>query len=168
MLLHDSRRAARTSPEGELVLLDEQDRALWNREQSEEGLRLVRRALESRPAGPFALQAAIAAVHAEQPADWRQIVALYGLLLRIRPSPVIELNRAAAIALSDSAAAGLALMDAISGLDDYQPMHASRAELLRRLGRSEEARIAYERALRLTHREAERLFLERRVRELSI
>jgi RNA polymerase sigma-70 factor (ECF subfamily) len=168
MLLHDSRRAARTNPSGELVLLEEQDRALWNREQIEEGLMLVRRALESRPAGPFAVQAAIAAAHAEGPGDYREIVALYDILLSQTPSPVIELNRAAAIAMRDGEHAGLALMDAISGLDDYQPLHASRAELLRRLGRVEESRAAYERALQLTTREADRLFLERRVRELSI
>jgi RNA polymerase sigma-70 factor, ECF subfamily len=170
MLLHDSRRAARTSKDGTLVLLDEQDRALWNREQIEEGLLLVRRALESRPAGPYALQSAIAAVHAEG-TDWPQIAALYDVLLRTRPTAVVELNRAAAIAMRDGPDAGLALIDAIVArgeLLDYQPAHAARAELLRRLNRSEEARVAYERALQLTRHDGDRLFIERRLRELSI
>jgi RNA polymerase sigma-70 factor (ECF subfamily) len=175
MLLHDSRRAARISADGALVLLDAQDRSVWNRGQIAEGLTLVRRALESRRAGPYVLQAAIAALHSEaeraEETDWRQIVALYDVLLHMRPSSVIELNRAAAIAMRDGAAEGLALMDAIlvrGELGEYQPMHASRAELLRRLGRNGDARTAFERALRLTSRDADRLLLERRIRELSI
>ena len=175
MLLHDSRRAARTSPDGELVLLDDQDRSLWNREQIAEGVTLVKRALESRRAGLYALQAAIAAVHSEaeraEETDWPQIVVLYDILLRMRPSPVIELNRAAAVAMRDGAAEGLALIDAILArgeLAGYQPAHASRAELLRRLGRKDDARRACARALQLTNHESDRLFLQRRLRELSI
>lgn len=173
MLLQDSRRAARTSAEGEIVLLDEQDRSLWNRSQIAEGLALVRRALASRRFGPYTLQASIAAVHAEAdtPAatDWNRIVGAYDLLLAVEPSPVVELNRAAAVAMRDGAHAGLALVDAILArgeLADYQPAHAARADLCRRLGRVEEARESYRRALELTRQGAARRFLERRLVEL--
>ena len=172
LLLHDSRRAARNAVAGALVLLDEQDRSLWNREQIAEGVTLVERALGSRRVGPYTLQAAIAAVHAEAPAadatDWAQIVGLYDVLLRVEPSPVIELNRAAAVAMRDGPAAGLALIDAILArgeLADYQFAHSARGELLRRLGRTEEARAAYERALALTSQETERRFLRGRIVE---
>jgi RNA polymerase sigma-70 factor (ECF subfamily) len=178
MLLHESRRAARTSPEGDLILLDDQDRSRWNREQIAEGSSLVERALSSRPTqelpGPYAIQAAIAAVHAQAPSaaetDWAQIVALYGVLLRIIPSPIIELNRAVAVAMRDGAEAGLTLVDAILAegeLSDYHLAHSVRADLCRRLGRSEEARTAYERALSLARQEPERRFLERRLAELK-
>ena len=174
MLLHDARRLARTSEQGELILLDEQDRSLWNREQIGEGLALVEQALKSRRIGPYALQAAIAAVHAEAPAaaltDWRQIVGLYDVLLRMEASPVVELNRAAAIAMHDGPEMGLALVDAILGrgeLADYHLAHSARADLCRRLGRTEEAIAAYERALTLTTQAPERRFLERRLAELG-
>lgn len=172
MLLHDSRRAARTTAEGELVLLGEQDRTHWNREQIAEGVSLVERALGSRRVGPYALQAAIAAVHAEartaEATDWGEIVALYDVLARLEPSAVVELNRAAAVAMRDGPAAGLALIDAIlerGELADYQHAHSARADCLRRLGRRTEATLAYERALALTEQGAERQFLERRIRE---
>ena len=173
MLLHESRRAARTSPAGELVLMADQDRSLWNREQIAEGSALVERALSSRRFGPYTLQAAIAAVHAEAPraaaTDWAQIVGLYDVLARADPSPVVELNRAAAVAMRDGAAAGLALVDAIlarGDLEDYHLAHSARADLCRRLGRTAEARVSYQRALGLTRQEPERRFLERRLREL--
>lgn len=173
MLLHDARRAARTSAEGELVLLDDQDRMLWNHEQIREGAALVERALASRRVGPYALQAAIAAAHAEAPnagaTDWPQIVGLYDVLLRVDPSPVIELNRAAAIAMRDGPAAGLALIDAILArgkLTEYYLAHSARADLCRRLGRVAEAIANYERALVLTQQGPERRFLERRLAEL--
>jgi RNA polymerase sigma-70 factor (ECF subfamily) len=173
MLLHESRRAARSSPEGELILLDDQDRSLWNREQIAEGKALVERALASRRFGPYTLQAAIAAVHADarHPAatDWAQIVRLYGLLAQADPSPVVELNRAVAVAMRDGPAAGLALIDAIlarGDLADYHLAHSARAELCRRLGRTAEARAAYERALALTRQEPEQRFLERRLSDL--
>jgi RNA polymerase sigma-70 factor (ECF subfamily) len=173
MLLHESRRVARTSSTGELVLLDDQDRALWSREQIAEGQALVERALSSRRFGPYTLQAAIAAVHAEAPraaaTDWAQIVGLYDVLARADPSPVVELNRAAAVAMRDGPAAGLALMDALlarGDLADYHLAHSARADLLRRLGRTTEARAAYEAALGLTRQAPERRFLERRLREL--
>lgn len=174
MLLHDSRRAARVAPSGDLILLDEQNRALWNREQIAEGAALVERALSSRRFGPYALQAAIAAVHAEAPdataTDWAQIVGLYDVLLRVEPSPVVELNRAVAVAMRDSPAAGLALIDAIlarGDLADYRFAHAARADLCRRLGNTMDARASYERALALTRQEPERRFLERRLGELT-
>jgi RNA polymerase sigma-70 factor (ECF subfamily) len=174
MLLHESRRPARTSPTGELILLDDQDRGRWNRELMEEGVTLVERALTSRRFGPYSIQAAIAAVHAEAATaaatDWAQIVALYDLLLRADPSPVIELNRAVAVAMRDGPGAGLALIDAIlvrGDLADYQPAHAARADLCRRLGRKAEARESYERALRLSRQAPERRFLERRLAELT-
>ncbi len=170
MLLQESRRAARASPEGELVLLADQDRSLWNREQIAEGAALVERALGSRRAGPDALQAAIAAVHAEAASaaatDWREIVGLYDVLLRAEPSPVVELNRAVAVAMRDGPAAGLALIDAIlarGDLQDYRLAHAARADLCRRLGQTAQARAAYQRALALTKQEPERRFLERRL-----
>jgi RNA polymerase sigma-70 factor, ECF subfamily len=174
MLLHESRRPARTSPTGELILLDDQDRSLWSREQIAEGTALVERALASRRIGPYTLQAAIAAVHAEAPAaaatDWAQIVGLYDVLARAEPSPVIELNRAAAVAMRDGPAAGLALIDAIlarGDLADYPLAHSARAELCRRLGKTGDARAAYERALGLTRQEPQRRFLERRLAELG-
>ena len=173
MLLQESRRAARTSPAGELVLLGDQDRSLWNRELIAEGSALVQRALSSRRFGPYTLQAAIAAVHAEAPAagatDWAQIVGLYDVLARADPSPVVELNRAAAVAMRDGPLAGLTLIDAIlarGDLADYHLAHSARADLCRRLGRTAEARAAYARALRLTRQEPERRFLERRLSEL--
>ena len=173
MLLQESRRAARTSPSGELVLLDDQDRTLWNREQIAEGTALVARAFASQRLGAYTLQAAIAAVHAEAPradaTDWSRIVALYDLLLRAEPSPVIELNRAVAVAMRDGPAPGLELVDAIlarGDLDDYRLAHAARADLCRRLGQSANARASYERALALTRQEQERRFLERRLAEL--
>ena len=174
MLLHDSRRAARTSPSGELILLDDQDRLLWNRDQIAEGLVLVERALSARQVGPYTIQAAIAAVHANAPdsaaTDWTQIVTLYDLLARAEPSPVVELNRAVAVAMRDGPAAGLALIDAILGggnLSDYHLAHAARADLCRRLGQTAEARVSYEKALSLAEQEPERRFLERRLAELG-
>jgi RNA polymerase sigma-70 factor, ECF subfamily len=174
MLLHDSRRAARATPTGELILLDEQDRSLWNGDQIAEGTRLVEQALASGRAGPYAIQAAIAAVHAEAPSaratDWAEIVGLYDALSRLDPSPVIELNRAVAVAMRDGPAAGLALIDGLLGrgeLKDYRLAHAARADLCRRLGRAGDARESYMRALALTKQEPERRFLERRLAELS-
>jgi len=173
MLLHESRRAARTSPAGELVLLGDQDRSLWSRDLITEGSALVQQALSSRRFGPYTLQAAIAAVHAEAASaaatDWAQIVGLYDVLLRAEPSPVVELNRAAAVAMRDGPVAGLTLIDAIlarGDLADYHLAHSARADLCRRLGRTTEARAAYERALQLTQQEPERRFLERRLSEL--
>jgi RNA polymerase sigma-70 factor, ECF subfamily len=174
MLLQDSRRAARTAGNGDIVLLDDQDRSLWDRAQIAEGLALLRRALASRRFGPYTLQAAIAAAHAEAPTagatDWARIVATYDLLLEAEPSPVVELNRAAAVAMRDGPAAGLALVDALLARGDlagYQPAHAARADLCRRLGRAEEARESYRRAIELTRQEPARRYLERRLRELS-
>jgi RNA polymerase sigma-70 factor, ECF subfamily len=173
MLLHESRREARTTAEGELVLLDEQDRSLWNREQIAEGVALVERALSSRRFGPYSLQAAIAAVHAEAltagATDWAEIVGLYDVLARADPSPVVALNRAAAIAMRDGPEAGLALIDAILArgeLEDYHLAHSARADLCRRLGRTVEARASYERALAIALQEPERRFLQRRLAEL--
>ena len=174
MLLQESRRAARTSPSGDLVLLEDQDRSLWNREYIKEGLALVQRALSSRRFGPYTLQAAIAAVHAEASSaaatDWTQIVGLYDVLMRAEPSPVVELNRAVAVAMRDGPAAGLSLIDAIlarGDLENYHLAHAARADLCRRLRRIAEARASYERALSLTEQEPERRFLERRLAELN-
>ena len=174
MLLHESRRDTRSSPEGDLVLLADQDRTRWDRARIAEGSALVQRALASRRFGPYTLQAAIAAVHAEAPAaadtDWGQIVGLYEVLLRIEPSPVVELNRAAAVAMRDDPAVGLALVDAILARGDlaqYYLAHSARADLCRRLGRTDEARASYRRALELTRQEPERRFLERRLRELG-
>jgi RNA polymerase sigma-70 factor, ECF subfamily len=174
MLLQESRRAARASPSGELLLLDEQDRSLWDRELIAEGVGLVRRALSSQRVGPYAIQAAIAAVHAEavNPAatDWAEIVGLYDVLARVDPSPVIELNRAVAVAMRDGPAAGLAIVDAIlerGELIEYRLAHAARADLCRRLGRTADARASYERALALAHQEPERRFLARRLADLA-
>ena len=173
MLLQESRRAARTTEGGELVLLSDQDRSRWNRALIDEGVALVERALSSHRFGPYSLQAAIAAVHAEAASadatDWAQIVGLYDVLVRADPSPVVELNRAAAVAMRDGPAAGLALIDAILArghLVDYQFAHSARAELLRRLGRAHEARAAYERALALTQQETERTFLKKQLAAL--
>ena len=174
MLLQDSRRTARMSASGELVLLDEQDRSLWNRAQIEEGTALVDRLLAARRIGPYTLQAVIASVHARAPdagaTDWRQIVVLYDALLHLEPSPVIELNRAVAVAMRDGPASGLALVDALlerGELAGYRLAHAARADLCRRLGRTAQARAAYQRALELTSQEAERRFLARRLAELD-
>jgi RNA polymerase sigma-70 factor (ECF subfamily) len=173
MLLHESRRAARTSPTGDLILLDDQDRTLWNRQQIAEGLALVERSLATQQVGPYSIQAAISAVHAQASnaaaTDWAQIVGLYDLLLRSDPSPVIELNRAVAVALRDGPAAGLTLIDAIlarGDLADYHLAHSARADFCRRLGKTVEARASYQQALRLTRQEPERQFLERRLAEL--
>ncbi len=173
MLLHESRRAARTSPGGELILLNDQDRSLWNRDQIKEGSMLVERALASRRFGPYTLQAAISAVHTEAPnaaaTDWAQIVGLYDVLARVDPSPVVELNRAAAVAMRDGPAAGLALIDAILArgeLRDYHLAHSARAELCRRLAKNAEARVSYQRALSLVRQQPERQFLQRRLAEL--
>jgi RNA polymerase sigma-70 factor, ECF subfamily len=170
MLLQESRRVARSSPGGELVLLEDQDRSLWNHDQIVEGISLVERALTSRRFGPYTLQAAIAAVHAEAPnaatTDWAQIVAIYDVLMRAEPSPVVELNRAVAVAMRDGPSAGLVLIDAIlarGDLEDYHLAHSARAELCRRLGRTEEARASYKRALALARQEPERRFLDRRL-----
>ncbi|MBB5342168.1 RNA polymerase sigma factor [Tunturibacter empetritectus] len=174
MLLQESRRAARTSPTGELILLENQDRSLWNREQIAEGVALLERALKSRGFGSYTLQAAIAAVHAEAESvavtDWRQIVALYGRLIRIQPSPVVELNRAVAIAMRDGPEAGLAHIDAVledGELANYYLAHSARADMYRRLGRTAEARSSYEKALALTQQEPERQFLRERIRQLK-
>jgi RNA polymerase sigma-70 factor (ECF subfamily) len=174
MLLQESRRAARTSPTGELILLENQDRSLWNREQIAEGVALLEKALNSRRFGSYTLQAAIAAVHAEAESvavtDWRQIVALYDQLLRIQPSPVVQLNRAVAIAMRDGPEAGLAHIDAVleqGELANYYLAHSARADLCRRLGRTAEARASYEKALALTQQEPERRFLTRRLEELK-
>ena len=165
MLLHDSRRETRVDADGALVLLEDQDRSRWDREAIDEGRALVERALRLRRVGPYQLQAAIAALHAEVDGDpdWPQIVALYGELLRISPSPVVELNRAAATAMARSPEDGLALIDEIDGLDEYVSFHAARADLLRRLGRDAEAAVAYERAVALAPDGPERRYLERRL-----
>jgi len=174
MLLHESRRAARAAPTGDLILLENQDRSLWSREMIADGTALVERALASRRIGPYTLQAAISAVHAEAPnaaaTDWAQIVALYDVLASAEPSPVVELNRAVAVAMRDGPDAGLALVDSILArgvLSDYRLAHAARADLCRRLGKKAEARASYERALALTRQEPERRFLERRLAELE-
>jgi len=174
MLLQESRRAARTTPEGELILLDQQDRSLWDGGQIAEGCALVDRALASRRVGGYSLQAAIAAVHARastpDATDWREIVALYDVLARIEPSPIVDLNRAVAVAMRDGPAAGLALIEALlagGDLDDYHLAHAAHADLCRRLGRTEQARASYERAIALARQEPERRFLQRRLVELS-
>ncbi|HEY2864798.1 MAG TPA: RNA polymerase sigma factor [Casimicrobiaceae bacterium] len=173
MLLHESRRAARVTAAGELVLLNDQARSLWNREQIGEGLALVKTALASRRFGPYTVQAAIAAVHAEaataDATDWAQIIGLYDALLRLEPSPVIELNRAVAVAMRDGPAAGLALVDDIlarGDLREYHLAHAAQADLCRRLGKTERSRAAYERAIALARQAPEKRFLERRLAEL--
>jgi RNA polymerase sigma-70 factor (ECF subfamily) len=174
MLLQESRRAARTSPTGEMILLENQDRSLWNREQIAEGVALLAKALKSRRFGAYTLQAAIAAVHAETRSvaatDWRRIVALYDQLVRIQPSPVVQLNRAVAIAMRDGPEAGLADIDAVlehGELADYYLAHSARADMCRRLGRTAEARSSYEKALALTQQEPERQFLQERIRQLK-
>jgi len=173
LLLQDSRRAARTSATGELILLEDQDRSRWNREQITEGGSLLQRALSMGQVGPYTIQAAIAAAHAQAPTaastDWSQIVGLYTLLLQAEPSPVIELNRAVAIAVRDGPSAGLDLVDAIlkkGDMETYHLAHAARADLCRRLGRTKDARTSYERALSLTQQEPERRFLEKRLSQL--
>ena len=173
MLLQESRRASRASASGDLIRLEDQDRSRWNRELIAEGVALVERALGSRRFGPYTLQAAIAAVHAEAPSardtDWQQIVALYDVLARLDPSPVIDLNRAVALAMRDGPAAGLAVVDAILArgeLKDYHLAHAARADLCRRLGRRADARASYERALALVRQEPERRFIQQRLAEL--
>jgi RNA polymerase sigma-70 factor (ECF subfamily) len=174
MLLQASRQAARTTPTGELILLEYQDRSLWNREQIAEGVALVERALKSHRFGSYTLQAAIAAVHAEAESaavtDWRQIVALYNQLARIQPSPVVELNRAVAIAMRDGPGVGLSFIDAVLAqgeLANYYLAHSARADMCRRLGRIAEARSSYEKALALTQQEPERKFLKERLRQLN-
>jgi RNA polymerase sigma-70 factor, ECF subfamily len=174
MLLHESRRAARATPDGELILLDAQDRSLWERTQIAEGVQWVQRALTSRRFGVYSLQAAIAALHAEAPSfaptDWNEIVGLYDVLLTADPSPVVELNRAVAVAMRDGPAAGLALVDEILARGDlaaYHLAHSARADLCRRIGRTAEARASYERALALARQEPERRFLQMRMRELN-
>ncbi len=174
MLLHESRRTARTSPSGEVILLDEQDRSLWNRGQIAEGVRLVEQALSTRRFGQYTIQAAIAAVHAQaaEPGatDWAEIVGLYDVLARMDPSPVIELNRAVAVAMRDGPAAGLAIVDGIldrGDLKEYRLAHAARAEFCRKLGRAADARLSYDRALALTKQEPDRRLLERRLAELD-
>jgi len=174
MLLQESRRAARTSPAGELILLENQDRSLWNREQIAEGVALLEKALKSRRFGPYTLQAAIAAVHAEAESaaatDWRQIVSLYNQLVRIQPSPVVQLNRAVAIAMRDGPEIGLTHIDAVlehGELANYYLAHSARADMCRRLGRTAEARSSYEKALALTQQQPERQFLQERIRQLK-
>jgi len=174
MLLHESRRAARSSPDGDVILLEEQDRSLWNQTQIEEGQRLVERAFNSRQFGPYTVQAAISAVHANaadaESTDWTQIVGLYDVLLLISPSPVVELNRAVAVAMRDGSDAGLQLVDSIlerGDLGDYYLAHSARAEFCRRLGKSDDALASYQRALVLTRQEPERRFLEGRIASLS-
>jgi RNA polymerase sigma-70 factor, ECF subfamily len=173
MLLHESRRAARTTPSGDLILLEEQDRSLWNRDQIAEGLAMLQRAWSSRRGGPYAVQAAIASVHARAHSaaatDWDAMVSLYDLLLRIQSSPVVALNRAVAVAMRDGPQAGLRLIDEIlegGALADYHLAHAARADLYRRLGRTDLAKAAYEHALSLTHLAPERRFIEGRLRRL--
>jgi RNA polymerase sigma-70 factor (ECF subfamily) len=174
MLLHESRRSARTTPEGDLILLEDQDRSLWDLDMIEEGLSLVERAFSSKRPGLYTLQAAIAALHAEakspEATDWAQIAGLYTLLLRINPSPVIELNRAVAIAMHDGPEAGLRQIDAIlerGELKDYHLAYSARAELCRKTGRTSEARTSWERALALAQQDPERRFIERKLRELE-
>jgi RNA polymerase sigma-70 factor (ECF subfamily) len=173
MLLHESRRAARARPSGDLILLEDQDRRLWNQQQIVEGSALVERALAARQIGPYALQAAISAVHAEAHSavatDWAQIVGLYDVLARLEPSPIVALNRAVAVAMRDGPAAGLTLVEEILAngeLADYRLAHAAHADLCRRLGKTTEARMSYQRALELTQQAPERRFLERRLAEL--
>jgi RNA polymerase sigma-70 factor (ECF subfamily) len=163
MLLHDSRRETRLDARGRLVLLEDQDRARWDSAEIAEGRELVESALRRGQPGPYQLQAAIAACHTGTQSDWPQIVALYGELLRLQPSPVVELNRAVALAMADGPEAGLAALEAIDGLDGYRHYHSARADLLRRLRRDGEAAAAYRRALALDPTDAERDFLERRL-----
>jgi RNA polymerase sigma-70 factor, ECF subfamily len=166
MLLQDSRREARLDPDGELVLLEDQDRSLWDRERIDEGLRVLDRAVARRTLGPYQLQAAVAAAHAEE-RPWAEIATLYDRLVELDPSPVVHLNRAVAVALSGDPDEGLRLMGELDGLDGYHLLHAARADLLRRLGRRDEAAVAYRAALELTAADAERRYLEGRLREVS-
>jgi len=166
MLLHDARRPARLDAAGELVLLDDQDRSLWDRGRIEEGRGVLERALPMRQPGPYQLQAAIASLHLEPETDWAQIALLYGRLACFAPSPVIELNRAVAVAMAEGPELGLRLIDDIAGLDEYRHLHSARADLLRQLGREPEAAHAYARALELASQPAERAFLERRLAEV--
>ena len=169
MLLQHSRRDARVDDAGEMVLLGDQDRSLWDLDQVREGLGLV--SSLAGPPGPYAIQAAIAAEHARaetaDATDWRRISGLYGRLRQVQPTPVVELNRAVAVAMAEGPGAGLAIVDGIEGLDGYQPFHSTRAELLRRLDRTADARDAYRRALELTENPVQRAFLERRIAELA-
>jgi RNA polymerase sigma-70 factor (ECF subfamily) len=167
MLFHDSRRAARTGPEGEMVVLEDQDRGLWDTARIAEGTRVLERAAAHRVRSPYLIQAEIAAVHTKDPTDWRRVVALYDELVRVAPSPIVELNRAAAVAMAEGAERGLSLIDRIEGLDDYYLLHSARADLLRRSGRRSEASAAYRRALSLATNPVERSFLERRLREVG-
>jgi RNA polymerase sigma-70 factor (ECF subfamily) len=164
MMLHEARRRARFR-DGELVLLDDQDRSLWDRAQIATGRAVLDRALALRGGGPYVVQAAIASLHADEPRDWPQIAALYAELARLTDSPVVELNRAVAVGEAEGPEAGLEIVEGLE-LDDYRYLHSTRAELLRRLGRAEESRIAYDRALELVHSDAERRLLERRRSEL--
>jgi RNA polymerase sigma-70 factor, ECF subfamily len=166
MLLHDARRAARLDQAGALVLLEDQDRGLWDNERIAEGRRVLDRAIRLRQPGPYQLQAAIASLHLEPETDWPQVAALYARLSRLQPSPVVELNRAVAVAMAEGPESGLALIDAIEGLDAYRHLHSARADLLRRLGRNGEAERAYTRALDLADEPEERAFLERRLAEV--
>jgi RNA polymerase sigma-70 factor (ECF subfamily) len=166
MLLHDARRAARLDTAGALVLLEDQDRALWDDERIAEGRRVLDRAIRLRRPGPYQLQAAIASLHIEPQTDWAEVAALYARLSVLQPSPVVELNRAVAVAMADGPESGLALIDAIEGLDAYRHLHSARADLLRRLGRNGEAARAYSRALDLADQPEERAFLERRLAEV--
>jgi RNA polymerase sigma-70 factor (ECF subfamily) len=166
MLLHDARRTARLDPSGELVLLEDQDRSLWDDARIAEGRRVLDRALQLRRPGPYQLQAAIASLHLEPETDWARIAVLYERLAGLTPSPVVELNHAVAIAMAEGPESGLALIEAIEGLDSYRHLHSARADLLRRLGRRGEAEQAYERALELSAQPAERAFLERRLAEV--
>jgi RNA polymerase sigma-70 factor (ECF subfamily) len=173
MLLHESRRATRTSPEGDMILIEDQDRSIWNQRQIVEGVALVQQALSSEWFGPYTVQAAIAAVHATAPSfaatDWTQIVNLYDMLLEVIPSPIVEINRAVAVAMRDGPAAGLVLIDTIlarGDLSDYHLAHAARADLCRRLGETAAARESYQQAIALTQQEPERRFLERQLSSL--
>jgi RNA polymerase sigma-70 factor (ECF subfamily) len=174
MLLHESRRNARTTTGGDLIILEDQDRSLWDQKLIKEGLSFVRQAFKANRFGSYTIQAAIAAVHAESPeaklTDWVQIIALYNLLLRINPSPIIELNRAVAIAMNDGPLEGLKLIDAILEKDEltnYHLIYAARAELYRRMGKNNEARTSFEQALSLSQQEPERRFIEKRLKELT-
>ena len=168
MLLHDARREARIDADGTLVLLEDQDRSLWDRGRIEEGRRVLDRAMRRRRPGPYQLQAAIASLHFEGETDWPQIEALYGRLAAVAPSPIVELNRAVAVAMAEGPERGLQFIDGIEGLDEYRHLHSARADLLRRLGRADEAAEAYRRALELATQPAERAFLERRLAEVTL
>ncbi len=168
MLLHDARREARIDTDGTLVLLEEQDRSLWDRGRIEEGRRVLDRAMRRRRPGPYQLQAAIASLHFEEETDWPQIEALYGRLAAVAPSPIVELNRAVAVAMAEGPERGLQFIDGIEGLNEYRHLHSARADLLRRLGRADEAAEAYRRALELATQPAERAFLERRLAEVTL